>query len=48
MREAGYTSMRFLQAASVEDLREFAAGVQMKPAHAKVLSAAWRELVSAK
>jgi hypothetical protein len=41
---AGYSSLRFVKAASEEDLEELAADIEMKKLHAKLLAAAWAKL----
>ena len=46
IKDAGYSSMRFLVAANGADLEEVMAEVGMKRAHAKVFTAAWAELVA--
>jgi Ca2+-binding EF-hand superfamily protein len=46
LREAGYSSMRFLQAASEDDIQEAIRDVAMKKGHAKVFMLAWTELVA--
>ena len=46
LRESGYSSMRFLQAASEDDIREAIRDVAMKKGHAKVFMLAWTELVA--
>ena len=46
MKDSGYSSMRFLQAASEEDLAEMVEEIQMKRVHSKVFMAAWSELLA--
>lgn len=46
LNDAGYNSMRFLQAAVPEDLEELANDIGMKKVHKKVFLAAWDELQS--
>lgn len=46
LNDAGYNSMRFLQAAIKEDLEEMANDIGMKKVHTKVFLAAWSELQS--
>ena len=46
IKDAGYSSVRFLVAANGADLEEVMAEVGMKRAHAKVFTAAWAELVA--
>ena len=46
LNDAGYNSMRFLQAAIKEDLEEMANDIGMKKVHTKVFLAAWDELQS--
>lgn len=45
VKGAGYNSMRFLKAATKEDLEEMATDVGMKKVHMKVFLAAWDELL---
>ncbi len=47
LRDSGYNSMRFLVAASEDDIREVAQEVSMKRIHAKVFVDAWAQLVAA-
>ena len=47
MRDAGYSSLRFLRAAAREDLEEMLAHIQMKKPHARVFLSAWAELAGA-
>eukprot|EP01043_Picozoa_sp_COSAG02_P026946 COSAG02_NODE_1567_length_11900_cov_6.050250_11_plen_848_part_00 len=46
LTEVGYSSMRFLQAASEEDIKEAIRDISMKKGHAKVFMLAWTELVA--
>jgi aryl carrier-like protein len=45
VKGAGYTSIRFLKAATQEDLEEVASEIGMKKVHMKVFLAAWEELL---
>lgn len=46
LTEAGYSSLRFLQAASKDDIQEAVRDVSMKKGHAKVFMLAWTELMA--
>ena len=46
MAEVGYTSMRFIRAASPDDVEMLISDVQMVPQHANYLRAAWSRLVA--
>eukprot|EP01043_Picozoa_sp_COSAG02_P022310 COSAG02_NODE_1157_length_14186_cov_11.986299_3_plen_627_part_00 len=45
IKEAGYKSMRFLQAASADDVDDLVSDVGMEWTHGETLTAAWRELI---
>ena len=46
IKAAGYHSIRFVQAAGVEDVDELIADIGMDRSHSEVLLAAWRELTN--